>query len=42
MFSSQKARMMRHFDSEEELKAYLGDVDQVTVALRDHIWWNIN
>ena len=42
MFSSQKAEMMKYFESEEELKAFLGDADQVTVALRDHIWWNLN
>ena len=38
MFSSQKQAMMRHFDTEDELKAYLGDVDKVTASLRDHIW----
>jgi hypothetical protein len=42
MFSAEKARMMRHFDSEEELKSYLADVDQVTIALRDHIWWSVS
>ncbi|MFQ5525643.1 MAG: c-type cytochrome [Thermoanaerobaculia bacterium] len=42
MFSSQKSEMMRYFESEEELKAFLADTDQVTVALRDHIWWNLN
>lgn len=41
MFSSEKRQMMRHFDSEEELKAFLGDADKVAVALRDHIWWNL-
>ena len=38
MFTGQKQAMMRYFDSEDELKAYLGDVDKVTGALRDHIW----
>ena len=42
MFSAQKREMMRHFDSEDELKAFLADADQVTVALRDHIWWNLD
>jgi cbb3-type cytochrome oxidase cytochrome c subunit len=42
MFSAEKARMMRHFDSDEELKDYLADVDRVTVALRDHIWWSVS
>ena len=42
MFSSQKREMMRHFDSEEALKAFLADPDQVVVALRDHIWWNLS
>ncbi len=37
-YSAEKRRMMRHFDSEEELDAYLADVDAVSEALRDHIW----
>jgi hypothetical protein len=37
-YAGAKARMMAHFSSEEELKAYLADVDRVTRALRDHIW----
>ncbi len=41
MFSTQKARMMSVFDSEEDLKAYLADADKVTTALRDHIWWGL-
>jgi len=42
MFASQKAEMMSHFDSEEDLKTFLSDPDQVVVALRDHIWWNLS
>jgi cytochrome c2 len=42
MFASQKRAMMEHFDSEEELKSYLGDADYVTKVLRDHIWWNLD
>ncbi|MCP4204998.1 MAG: c-type cytochrome [bacterium] len=42
MFASQKREMMHHFESEEELKAFLSDPDQVVVALRDHIWWNLS
>ncbi len=42
MFSAQKREMMRYFESEEELNAFLADAGQVTVALRDHIWWNLN
>jgi hypothetical protein len=41
MFAAQKREMMAHFDSEDELKAFLADTDKVTVALRDHIWWNL-
>ncbi len=41
MFSTQKQTLMRHFESEEELRDYLADADRVTVALRDHIWWNL-
>lgn len=37
-FADQKREMMRHFASEQELLDYLGDVGQVTRALRDHIW----
>lgn len=42
MFSSQKAEMRRYFESDQELKEFLSDTDRVTVALRDHIWWNLN
>jgi mono/diheme cytochrome c family protein len=38
MFAEQKREMMRHFNSEQELLDYLGDVEQVAGALRDHIW----
>jgi mono/diheme cytochrome c family protein len=41
MFSAQKNEMLRYFDSEEDLKAFLSDPDKVVVALRDHIWWNL-
>jgi hypothetical protein len=41
MFASQKAEMLRHFGSEAELKEFLADADNVTTALRDHIWWNL-
>ncbi len=41
MFAAQKAEMMRHFTSDAELKEFLADTDQVAVALRDHIWWNL-
>jgi cytochrome c2 len=37
-FAGQKREMMRHFESEQELLDYLGDVERVTRALRDHIW----
>jgi mono/diheme cytochrome c family protein len=37
-FAAQKQRMRQYFASDEELKAYLNDVDKVTTALRDHIW----
>lgn len=42
MFSAQKNEMLRYFDSEEDLKAFLSDPDKVVVALRDHIWWNLS
>lgn len=41
MFSGQKKSMMKHFGSEEELKEFLADTDEVTRALRDHIFWNL-
>lgn len=41
MFADQKNQMLRQFGSEEELKAFLADADNVTTALRDHIWWNL-
>ena len=37
-FAAQKAEMMKQFTSDAELKAFLGDVDKVTTALRDQIW----
>jgi hypothetical protein len=33
-----KQQMLPYFSSEAELKAFLSDVDKVTIALRDHIW----
>lgn len=38
MFVTNKRNMMRHFDSDDELKDYLSDVDKITVALRDYMW----
>jgi cytochrome c2/predicted nucleic acid-binding Zn-ribbon protein len=37
-YAGQKAQLLQHFGSEAELKAYLGDPDKVTGALRDYIW----
>ena len=37
-FADAKRSMMRHFDSDDELKEFLGDVDRVSEALRDYIW----
>ncbi len=37
-YAAEKARMLRYFDSEEDLLAYLNDVDAVSRALRDYIW----
>jgi hypothetical protein len=37
-YAETKRRMLQHFSSEAELKAFLGDVDRVTTALRDYIW----
>jgi mono/diheme cytochrome c family protein len=37
-YAAHKAAVARHFASEEEMNAYVGDVDKVTAALRDHIW----
>jgi cytochrome c2 len=41
MFAEQKRRLLAAFDSEEELMAYLASAEQVTEALRDHIWWSL-
>ncbi len=38
MFAANKQKLRAYFDSEEEMKAYLTDVDKVTAALRDHVW----
>ncbi len=42
MFASQKKAMLRYFDTEDDLKTHLADVDYVTKVLRDHLWWNLN
>ncbi len=41
MWSAEKDRMLRYFDSEAELKEYLANADNVTTAMRDHIWWGL-
>ncbi len=41
MWGAEKKRMLKYFDSEEELKEYLADAENVTAALRDHIWWGL-
>jgi cbb3-type cytochrome oxidase cytochrome c subunit/predicted nuclease with TOPRIM domain len=38
MFAANKQRLRAYFDSDEEMKAYLTDVEKVTAALRDHVW----
>ncbi len=42
MWRGQKDRMLRQFATEPELKEFLADADRVAVALRDHIWWNLD
>ena len=37
-YAQQKRELMRYFASEQEMLDFLGDVDSVTGALRDHIW----
>ena len=37
-YAEQKRELMRYFASEQEMLDFLGDVDSVTGALRDHIW----
>ena len=37
-FGDQKSRMLRHFSSEDELKEFLGNVDEVSAVLRDYLW----
>ncbi len=41
MWSAQKRQLMRQFQSEDELREYLGDARKVSGALRDHIFWNL-
>jgi cytochrome c2 len=41
MWKGEKDRMLRYFDSEQELKEYLADANKVTGAMRDHIWWGL-
>lgn len=38
MFGDWRARLLQHFDSEQELLAYLEDAPRVAVALRDYLW----
>jgi cytochrome c2 len=38
VFTGQKQQLLKYFSSEAEMNAYLGDVKNVTTALRDHIW----
>jgi hypothetical protein len=38
VFAGQKQQLLRYFASEAEMNAWLGDVQKVTTALRDHIW----
>jgi cytochrome c2 len=37
-FAAQKQQILKYFSSEAEMNAYLSDVQNVTTALRDHIW----
>ncbi len=37
-YAAQRQQLRQYFSSDEEMKAYLSDVDKVTGALRDHIW----
>ncbi len=37
-YAAQRQQLRPYFASDEEMKAYLSDVDKVTGALRDHIW----
>ena len=41
MWRGEKERMLRHFESEAELKEYLASAENVTNAMRDHIWWGL-
>jgi mono/diheme cytochrome c family protein len=36
--AANKAHLLRYFNSESELKAFLNDPSKVSAALRDHIW----
>jgi hypothetical protein len=38
VFTGQKKQLLGYFSNEAEMNAYLGDVTNVTTALRDHIW----
>jgi cytochrome c2 len=38
VYAAQRQQLRPFFSSDEEMKAYLSDVDKVTAALRDHIW----
>jgi len=37
-FAAQKQQLLRYFSSEAEMNAWLADAQNVSVALRDHIW----
>jgi len=37
-FAGQRQQLLRYFTNEAEMNTYLGDVKNVTTALRDHIW----
>ena len=37
-YAAQRQQIRPYFSSEEEMNAYLADVDKVTAAIRDHIW----
>jgi cytochrome c2/archaellum component FlaC len=37
-YAGYREAIARHFASEQEMNEYLGDVDKVSAALRDHIW----
>ncbi len=38
LYAAHKQRLLPYFGSQQALDEYLGDVDRVTTALRDHLW----